>query len=63
MEKIGVTALSEDAIKAGEEVLREMEPDWFLGWPEGSHYRLVSNIVSAVYRASGTGDRARRDNT
>ncbi len=44
---------SKDALKAGEDVLRDMEPDWFLGWPEGSHSRLVSNIVSAVCQASG----------
>ena len=53
--------LPEKALKAGEDVLRECEPDWFLGWPEGSHYRLVSNIVSAVYRASGTDDRVPPD--
>ena len=56
------TTISDSALKAGEKVLREMEPDWFLGWPEGSHYQLVSNIVSAVCRVSDTGDRARSDN-
>ena len=49
----------EEALKAGEDVLRDKEPDWLLGWPEGSHYRLVSNIVSAVCQASGIDAAAR----
>ena len=53
---------TDEALKLGEDVLREMEPDWFLGWPEGSHYQLVSSIVSAVCRASRTNADVRPDN-
>ena len=47
-----VYEITEEMLEAGEAVLREKEPDCFLGWPKGSHYHLVSNIVSAVFQAS-----------
>ena len=48
------TIFPESALKAGEDVLREMEPDYFeYGQNCGWHYRLVSNIASAVLQASG----------
>jgi hypothetical protein len=45
--------LSKQALAAGEKVLREAEPDYFWGWPDGSFDGLVSNIVFEALKASG----------
>ena len=55
------TEVTDEMVEAGAAVLREMEPDWFLGWPKNAHYGLVSNITLAVYRASDKAGRAPSD--
>lgn len=50
--------LSDDQLEAGAAVLREQEPDWFMGWPRTAHYGLVNDIAEALCSASCKADRA-----